>query len=842
QESGSEARALLKDLLISVTNFFRDPEAFDALAGTVVPELFVDPADGPVRVWVAGCATGEEAYSVAMLLAEHAETLADPPPFQVFATDLDREAIAFAREGLYPDAVAADLSEERMRRFFTREGTYLRVRKELRERILFSPHDLLRDPPFSRLDLLTCRNVLIYLDRGLQDRLFDLFRYALRFRGYLFLGESESVPEHHGFSAPDREHRIFRRSQRAGEGERPRLPELPLDPGLNRQSPRWPHGATTRRSERDAERHRQALETHAPPSILVDRDHVIVHVSETASRYLRFTAGTPSANLLKAALPALGIEIRAALFQALEHRSPARTRPVPVEIGGEVRRVQVHVAPVGAEDDDPMALVVFLDDGPAPDGAEEEGADAAGRLEDAEVELATARSRLQDMIETSERRQEDLKASNEELQSINEEYKSTLEELETSKEELQSMNEELKTVNDELKSKLDELSRANDDLRNLMSATEVATLFLDETLRIKRFTPALRRIFNVLTTDTGRPLAHVTHGLHYPDLVADCAGVLESLEPVEREVENGGGHAWLARITPYRTEENRIRGVVCTFTDVTRLRQAQKHLRQSEERFRALVAATAEMVWTTDPEGEVVEDSPSWREFTGQAREEWLGEGWLDAVHPDDRPEAEASWREAVASREPFETEFRIWNASREDWRVCSARAVAVLNPDGSLREWVGMNSDITERKEAERALRAATHAAEQAAEAKSQFLATMSHELRTPLTAVIGIADLLETDVVGFSTDAQKKHLRRIKVSAWHLVSIIEEVLTYSRTEAGRTEVKRGTVDLAGIAREVVEMAEYEAREKDIALRTEGADHPVYAFSDTGKIRQIVT
>jgi two-component system CheB/CheR fusion protein len=845
EESGSEARALLKDLLISVTNFFRDPEAFEALERLVVPRLFEEPVDRQVRVWVAGCATGEEAYSIAMLLAEHADGLADPPSFQVFATDLDEEAIGFAREGLYPDAIAADLGDERVHRFFTRDGAYLRVKKELRERILFSPHDLLRDPPFSRLDLVTCRNLLIYLERGLQERLFDLFRYALRPEGYLFLGESESAPEHQGFRAPDREHRIYQRSPTAWDGERAHLPDLPLDGGHAREGSRWPRGATTQQIESSAARHRQALEEHAPPSVLVDRDHVVVHVSETASRYLRFTAGAPSANLLKAALPALRMELRSALFHALEQGSAAWTRVVALEIEGEPRRVQMHVAPTGEPADgeeSPRALVTFLEGGPARGAAEDGDETTEGRLEDAELELATARSRLHDMIESSERRQEDLKASNEELQSINEEYKSTLEELETSKEELQSMNEELKTVNDELKTKLDELSRANDDLRNLMSATEIGTLFLDDRLRIKRFTPALREIFNILPTDEGRPLDHVTHQLTYPELRADCERVLESLQPVEREVDNGGGHAWLARITPYRTEENRIRGVVCTFTDVTRIRETQKELRQSEERFRALIDATAEIVWTTDPQGRVVEDSPSWREFTGQSLDEWLGDGWLAAVHPEDRPDAEAAWVAAVREGQPFEAEFRLCDAARDEWRVVTARAVPVDNPDGSIREWVGMNTDITERKEAETALRTAKRAAEQAAEAKSQFLATMSHELRTPLTAVIGIADLLETDVVGFSDERQKKHLGRIKASAWHLVSIIEEVLTYSRTEAGRTEVKRGTVDLAEIARDVISMALYEAQEKGVALELEGADRPVYAFSDGGKIRQVVT
>jgi two-component system, chemotaxis family, CheB/CheR fusion protein len=840
ERNGAEAPALLKDLLISVTSFFRDPEAFETLNRTVVPALFSQAVDGDVRVWVAGCATGEEAYGIAMLLAEHAETLADPPPFQVFATDLDVEALAFAREGVYPDAVAADVGEERIRRFFTREGTFVRVRRELRERILFSPHDLLRDPPFSRLHLLTCRNLLIYLEKGLQERVVSLFRYALRPAGFLFLGSSEGVPDHAGFRVCDREQRIYQRAREVGTDTR--LPDLPLRGAAASRSRQWPRGAGPQQAAGDADLHRRALEEHAPPSVLVDRDHTIIHVSESASRYLRFAAGSPSANLLKAALPALRAELRAALFQALEKDAPCRTRMVPITVDGDERQVQAYVAPARVTEDGPMALVVFLEEAARevpPEGAVEGAAD---RPDGAEAELAAARERLQEMVETSEWRQEELRASNEELQSINEEYKSTLEELETSKEELQSINEELKTVNDELRLKVDELGHANDDLRNLMAATEIATLFLDRRLRVQRFTPALRHIFNILPTDEGRPLDHLTHKLDYPGLVQDCETVLETLDPVEREVSNGGGHAWLARVTPYRTSEDEIRGVVCTFTDVTRIREAQDHVRRSEERFRALVEATAEIVWTAAPDGTVVEDSPSWRAFTGQIAKERQGLGWIAAIHSEDRDRAAADWRAAVEGQALLETEFRLRHAGTRTWRVMAARGIPVLNLDGSVREWVCMSSDITERKQAEEALRLAKEAAERAAEAKSQFLAIMSHELRTPLTAVIGIADLMETEVVGPMNDLQRKHLSRITASAWHLVSIIDEVLTYSQADAGRTQVRLGTTDIAGITGEVAGMLEFTAREKDVALEVEGVDRPVFAFSDAGKIRQILT
>jgi two-component system, chemotaxis family, CheB/CheR fusion protein len=841
--SASEAAALLKDLLISVTNFFRDPDAFDALEESVIPALFMETTDRPVRAWVAGCATGEEAYSLAMMLAEHSESLPVPRPFQIFATDLDEEAIAFARNGLYPDAVMADIREERVRRFFTREGTHLRIKRELRERILFSHHDLLRDPPFSRQDLVACRNLLIYLERGLQDRVCDLFRYALRPEGFLFLGESESIPDGDGFHARDREHRIYQRSHRPEEfAGGP--PDLPLDGAVRLPARSWPRGAGGGALASDHPLHQNALERYAPPSILVDCESTIVHVSESANRFLRFTSGTPSANLVKTVLPGMRLELREALHTALERGRAARSRPVQVEIDGEPCRVEMHVAPAHVAEDAPMALITFLEE-PGGDAAATTAASAASagqHGEEAEAQLFSARSRIQDMMEASEHRQEELKASNEELQSINEEYKSTLEELETSKEELQSMNEELKTVNEELNTKLDELGQANDDLSNLMAATQIPTLFLDEQLRIKRFTPVLLDLFNLLPADVGRPLRHVTHELDYPGLAADCERVLESLQSLEREVGNGGGHSWLARITPYRTGEDRIRGVVCTFTDVTRIREAQEDVRQSEERFRALIQATAEIVWTMDPGGDVVEDSPSWRAFTGQNSAERRGWGWLEAVHPEDREELEEAWRSALGAAQTFQHEFRLRNAEQDAWRTVLGRVVPVLDPDGAIREWVGMNTDITDRKEAEESLRRAKAAAEQAAEAKGQFLATMSHELRTPLTAVIGISDLLETGVLGPMNEEQRNHLGQVKTAAWHLVAIIEEVLTLSRLEAGRTTLRRGTVDVAEIAREVVNMARFSAEKKSLNLDLQGAHRPVFAYSDAGKIRQITT
>jgi two-component system, chemotaxis family, CheB/CheR fusion protein len=599
-----EAQALLKDLLISVTTFFRDPEAFEALRVQVIPKLFEGKGPGDeVRVWVPGCATGEEAYSIAMLLLEQIDTLKMPPHLQVFACDLDEEALVYAREGFYPDAIAADVSEARLQRFFVREGAYYRVKKELREIVLFAPHSLLKDPPFSRLDLTSCRNVLIYLQRNLQENLVKLFHYALKPEGYLFLGSAESLEGVSSlFRAVDKTHRLYRRAPLPSPAMA-HLPDLPLSSTAGgRMSLPRPRPVTPQQAVSDAELHRQALEMHAPPSLIVDADANIVHVSETANRYLQFPSGSPSLNLYRAALPELRLELRTALYRALERHEAMFSTPVPVEIQGQQRLVQIYVTPTRHELASPLALVVFAEaDAPEPGIRSAEELATGGldsQLRHLEEELEATKLQLRATIESAETQQEELKAANEELQSINEEYRSTLEELETSKEELQSINEELQTVNHELQERLKEISQANNDVQNLIAATEVATLFVDRQIRIKLYTPPLTQLFNIMPVDQGRPLAHVTHRLSEGHIPNDIQQVLDTLVPIEREVQRDDGRYYLMRLTPYRTSDNHIDGVVITFVDITARKQAELALQQAhdelEERVKGRTAELAE--------------------------------------------------------------------------------------------------------------------------------------------------------------------------------------------------------------------------------------------------------
>ena len=462
-----EAGALLQDLLISVTNFFRDREAFDALEQHI-PELFRDKGPNDcVRAWVPACASGEEAYSIAILLAEHARTLDAPPTIQVFATDLDEEAIAAARTGSYPFTISADVSDERLRRFFTMDHRGYRVRQELRETLLFACHDLLRDSPFSRMDLISCRNLLIYLNRDAQARAFDIFAFALWPEGRLFLGSSESVDDGSPlFAVLDKKNRIYlHRSTLAADPLDPHrrgdagadasgagsTARAAAEPPVRRSGQGWPvlRAATGRAGWRTplpwSELHFKLIERLAPPSVVVNREYDIVHLSESAGRYLQFGAGELKRNLLALVNPMLRIQLRAALFQAAQSQAPVDIPGVPVEIEGERQAVNIRVRP--AADLAPDFLLVILEPGapapPAPQAAAIEQPEEEFVTERLEREMESMKSRLRETVEQYEASTEELKASNEELQAMNEELRSATEELETSREELQSINEEL---------------------------------------------------------------------------------------------------------------------------------------------------------------------------------------------------------------------------------------------------------------------------------------------------------------------------------------------------------------------------------------------------------------
>ena len=564
-ENPEEVHALFDDLLITVTTFFRDPDAWEALrTQVIVPLVKRADASSSLRAWVPGCATGEEAYSLAMLFREEISRRGIHTDLTIFASDVDEGALATGREGSYPAAIRADVSDARLERFLRAEDDHFRVSSELRDCVVFATHSALRDPPFSRLHLISCRNLLIYLDRELQQQLQGVFRYACRDDGYLFLGVSEAA-DPDLFEAIDKHSRIFR----ARPAAHLRLPQVPLAPHLPDHPEREPeHRQSPARAAGDI--HLQALESLAPPSALVDADWNLVHLSPLVGRYLNPRGGRPTYAVTDMVRPELAEELRAGLHSTFEQQARYLSPFLPVHFNGTPRLVAVLTQPVAGGDGDRPghSLVMFLEGGEARDDDQNPDPRASSELvATLREELRRAEQRLQTMRQEHSTAFEDLRAANEELQSLNEEYRSTTEELETGKEELQSVNEELQTVNHELKAKLEEVSRAHSDLENFMAATDIAMLFLDRQLCIKRYTPPVTEIINIKPLDHGRPIGDLTHNLAYDHLEQDARRVLQDLTPLERAVKTRDGDAVSVRLRPYRTTEDKIDGVVLTFMD-----------------------------------------------------------------------------------------------------------------------------------------------------------------------------------------------------------------------------------------------------------------------------------
>jgi two-component system CheB/CheR fusion protein len=583
RHEGDEAGLLFRDLLIGVTSFFRDAEAFEALASKIVPRLFESTGVGDtVRVWVPGCSTGEEAYSIAILMREHMATLPAPPRVQVFATDIDEPALAAARAARYPRAMLDHVTPERIRRYFRSEGASYVLNKDVRDLCIFSAHSVIRDPPFSRMDLVSCRNLLIYFNSELQDNVLPVFNYALRPGGFLFLGPSESVSRHSDlFSAVDKKQGIYqRRSIMNGNVH------IPTWVSKGQAGAQQGGEAAVRKDQRLWKRvEAQIMESHAPAHIVVEAEGDIIYYSARTGKYLEPQMGSPSRQLLAMVRKGLRLELRSALREAAEKQAAATRERVELELDDRVQAVKLTVQPMPASDAEsaPIYLVVFTDIGPPlshEEAALTRPSQLTGDVGSLEHELRETRDRLQATIEEYETALEELKSGNEELVSVNEELQSTNEELETSKEELQSLNEELNTVNHELASKVEELHQSNADLRNLFESTQIATVFLDRFMVIRSFTPAVRTIFNLISADRGRPITDIAHQLDGVDLRADVRRVLDTREPFERPVRQRDGRLFhLMRILPYRTTEDEVDGVLITFVNVTEVIAAEEQQR-----------------------------------------------------------------------------------------------------------------------------------------------------------------------------------------------------------------------------------------------------------------------
>ena len=852
-----EAERLVRDLLVGVTEFFRDPEAFGALKREVLDRL-VDEQPNDIRVWVPGCATGEEAYSIAMLLSEAFDAAKQPARAQIFATDLDERALEVARVGHYPASIAESVSAQRLERHFERDGNGFAIQRTLRELCIFSQHDLVTDPPFSRLDLVSCRNLLIYFEPELQQRAIELFHYALRDGGHLFLGPSESAGGRGElFRAVDKRHRIFLRKP-ALLHRTPGFRATDLGRVLRRTAEQTKKTSPTLAESLPRALEAVLMEQLAPPAMVVNDQGDVVFVSGRSGKYIEPQTGILTLNAVNLVLKPLRPNLRTALHQAIRTKSSVVHENLSVPIDDSAMLVDLCVRPLTElADDAALFLIVFRERGVAPNATVAMAPNTGRVLEQLENELEATKEHLQTTIEELETSNEELKSSNEELLSMNE--------------ELQSLNEEFETVNAELKRKVEELDALNSDLDNLLRSTQIPTVFLDTELRIRRFTPAASDVFNVIDSDLGRPITDLSPRFAAASLPGDAREVLRSLAPMQREVAlDQGDRCYVLRMTPYRTLDNVIDGVVVTFVDVTMVREAEaqrarlaavvdgateaiisksldgriqswnraaeqmygyraeeaigqhigiiippersgelasimerlqrgervprfeteridKHggrlfvsltispildaagrvigasaiagdvtaqklaeqaLRNSEQRYRTLISATTAVVWTFDAAGNLTEPQDSWQQFTGQAPASYRGQGWLDAVHADDRERVHEAWERAVSRRSNFEMELRVWNRDRRGYCHMVARAAPVLEESGLAREWVGTLTDVTHEREVTDALR------ERADELRALFDTSAAGIVEADVSGRILRANRRFADVTGYSAD----------------------------------------------------------------------------------------
>jgi two-component system, chemotaxis family, CheB/CheR fusion protein len=633
QENPQEIDLLFRELLIGVTRFFRDPPAFEALKEKALPRMLDRKAPGgPLRIWVPGCSTGEEAYSVAIAVTEclAERRHKDDSTIQVFATDLDKEAVDKARQGVFPANIAADVSPERLKRFFIREENGYTIKKAIRDRIVFAPHDILTAPPFTKLDLLCCRNLLIYLKAESQRKLLATFRYALNPGGILFLGPAESVGGFTDVYAPiDNRWKLFGRKElpddvrMVTESAGSRLPREAVPPPRTETKTAAPGSGVATTVQQ------LLLDSYVPPAVVINRDGDIIYVVGRTGKYLEPSSGKADPNVFAMAREGLRLELGSAIQDAVKRSAAVTVTNLRVKTNGGEQAVNLTVRPLEespARQD--LLLVVFQEVEPAAAGgkgpAKAKSRPTSTRAKALEKELQRTRSQLQSTIEQMGASQEELKAANEELQSNNEELQSTNEELTTTKEELQSLNEEMTTVNSELQTKIDELSLANDDMKNLLNGIEVATVFTDNDLGIKRFTPQATRIINLIPTDVGRPLSHLVTNLKYERLLDDAKTVLATLVAKEAQVETTDGQWYLMRILPYRTADNVIEGVVITFTEITPLKQLEASLRESQSALtesrllaESIIATVREPLLVLDAEMRIVSAN---RSFYGTFR------------------------------------------------------------------------------------------------------------------------------------------------------------------------------------------------------------------------------
>lgn len=823
-----ELNSLYRDLLIGVTKFFRDADAFRQLEVDVLPQLLNQvPSDGELRIWVAGCATGEEPYSIAILVQEALAARGRTTNVKIFATDVHRASLEFASAGVYSEEALSEVSSERKRKYFQKRGSGYHVSQALRKMVVFAPHNVVKDAPFTKLDLITCRNLLIYLQPEAQKKAISLFHFGLRGGGFLFLGPSESPGDlAEEFETVDRHWKVFRKRR---DARRPADLRLPLSPSLERlRSASSPPAAPSRGlPEVHLLRAYDALlDQYVPPSLLVDSRRRLVHSFAGAGKFLAVPDGRPPDDVLDYVDPELKLALAGALQRAAKEKAPVvyGSLSSPAVDGGQQLRMSVRSIAVQSTGDE-YYLVSFeaqekKRSTQPPTAAEIDFGEASrDRIAELEDELRYTKENLQATIEEMETTNEELQATNEELVASNEELQST-------NEELHSVNEELYTVNAEHQRKIAELTELTDDMDNLLRSTEVGTIFVDRKLRIRKFTPQVSRTFQILDQDIGRPLDAFTHNIQHEELLEDVRRVIATNEAFELDVQDKRGAWFLLRILPYRSKE-RVEGAVVTLIDIDTLKRSEDQLRRLSKVF----MDGADPIIIEDLDGTIVDVNAEVERVCGWSREDLIGQS-VTMLIPDEL--VEAAWkrrRECLEDKSVRSIETTRRHRSGATHPVLLT--LSLLQGEGGRPVGVAsIAKDITEHKRAEEEARTAV-------KRRDEFLAMLSHELRNPLGAIANAAKILEHKQLPQELAAESSDV--ILRQSRQMARLLDDLLDVSRITQGKIDIRKQTVDLSRLAKDALQATKAEIERRGHTLEFDAPGASIWVEGDPSRLLQIV-
>ncbi|MEG4208709.1 chemotaxis protein CheB [Microcoleus sp. S13_B4] len=854
QNTPTEVTALYHDVFIHVTSFFRDPESFEALRNMVFPEIVKEKSSKiPIRIWVAGCSTGEEAYSMAICLLEFLADRAINLPVQIYATDISENAIAQARRGFYTPAQVADISPQRLHRFFVQvEGGY-QIAQPVRELCIFAKQNLIGDPPFSRMDLITCRNVLIYLGPPLQKKLLPIFHYGLQPAGFLLLGTSETVGDFSElFRLLDKKNKIYTKKLLSHwlsmDLTASNYPATLLNP-----QPLVTETLNEIEIEKQADR--IVLNHYAPVGVVINAAKEILQFRGQTSEYLEPSPGRASLNLLRMAKEGLRLELRTAIEQASQQQLPVKRTGLKIKENDRIRLVIIDVIPfpTGAVEKN-YFLVLFQDEPPIPviPAAVKNGKVNSDILEGENLEIARlqeelkiTKDHLQSIIQEHQAANQDLRAANEEILSNNEELQSTNEELETAKEEIQATNEELNTINDELQRRNVESTQVSNDLQNLLGTINIPILMVGGDLRIRRFTPAIESIFNLISSDVGRCLSDITHKLIMPELEPMIVEVIRTLNLKAQEVQDREGHWYDLHIRPYRTIDHKIDGAVVMLVDINDLKVTAQQLMEAKNYAETIVETVREPLLVLDLKLQAITANRSFYEtfqvmriHTEQHSIFDLGNGQWNI------PKLRSLLEEILRGK----TEFHDFDVEHEFEHI--GHKVMRLNarkmpPIGDTQMILLAIEDITEQKqfETERSLRIkeqlARAAAEDANRIKDEFLSVLSHELRTPLNAMIGWAQLLR--LKKFDEAKTQEALKTIERAAKAQNQLIDDILDVSRITTGQFRLTASEIELNPLVKNAIEVVSLAAEAKNLQRESRLTPLTLNILGDPNRLQQVV-